>query len=145
MKQAKHIMREFALLIALSVLPLFLTSNNIRGADSSRLGSLYPDTRIVSNNILSLPVAAYTEELLPISQSRITSVHSVRRSDRPQPFSIYFNGGLLLLQISLLLLTSSLLLRNGANYSQKAIIKYIHDQDGRKNISPYIVKGTKLK
>lgn len=145
MKQAKHIMRAFALLIALSVLPLFLISNNIRGADSSRLGSLYPDTRIVSNNILSLPVAAYTEDLLPISQSRITNVHSVRRIDRPQPFSIYFNGGLLLLQISLLLLTSSLLLRNGANYSQKAIIKYIHDQDGRKNISPYIVKGTKLK
>ena len=43
MKQAKHIMRAFALLIALSVLPLFITSNNIRGADSSRLGSLYPE------------------------------------------------------------------------------------------------------
>lgn len=145
MKQTKHFMRVFALLIALSILPLFLTSNNIRGADSSRFGSLYPDTRIVSNNSLSLPVTAYTEELLPISRSRITSVHSVRRYDRPQPFSIYFNGGLVLLQISLLLMTSSLLLRSGANYSQKAIIKYIHDQDGRKNISPYIVKGKKLK
>ena len=98
---AKHFMRAFALLIALSFLPLFLSSNNIRGADSSRFGSLYPDTRIVTNNILSLPVAAYTEELLPISQSRITSAHSVRRFDRPQPFSIYFNGGLVLLQISL--------------------------------------------
>ena len=145
MKQTNRFMRAFALLIALSVLPLFLTSNNIRGADSSRFGSLYPDTRIVSNNILSLPVAAYTEELLPISQSRITSVHSVRRFDRPQPFSIYFNGGLVLLQISLLLLTSALLLRSGANYSQKSIIKYIHDQDGCKNTSPYIVKGTKFK
>lgn len=145
MKQTKHFMRAFALLIALSVLPLFLTSNNIRGADGSRSRSLYPDTRIVTNNILSLPVAAYTEELLPISQSRITNVHSARRFDRPQPFSIYFNGGLVLLQISLLLLTSALLLRSGANYSQKSIIKYIHDQDGRKNISPYIVKGTKLK
>ena len=145
MKQTKHFMRVFALLIALSVLPLFLTSNNIRGADNSRFGSLYPDTRIVSNNLLSLPVAAYTEELLPISQSRITSVHSARRFDRPQPFSIYFYGGLVLLQISLLLLTSALLLRSGANYSQKSIIKYIHDQDGCKNISPYIVKGTKLK
>lgn len=41
-------MRAFALLIALSVLPLFLTSNNIRGADISRFGSLYPDTRIVN-------------------------------------------------------------------------------------------------
>lgn len=138
-------MRVFALLIALSVLPLFLTGNNIRGADNSRFGSLYPDTRIVTNSIVSLPVAAYTEELLPISQSRITSVHSVKRFDRPQPFSIYFNGGLVLLQISLLLLTSALLLRSGANYSQKSIIKYIHDQDGCKNISPYIVKGTKLK
>ena len=145
MKQTKHFMRVFALLIVLSVLPLFLTSNNIRGADGSRSGSLYPDTRIVTNNILSLPVAAYAEELLPISQSRITSVHSVKRFDRPQPFSIYFNGGLVLLQISLLLLTSALLLRSGANYSQKSIIKYIHDQDGRKNISPYIAKGTKLK
>ena len=145
MKQTKHFMRVFALLIALSVLPLFLTSNNIRGADHSRFGALYPDTRIVTDRILSLPVAAYTEEHRPISQSRITSVHSVRRFDRPQPFSIYFNGGLVLLQISLLLLTSSLLLRSGANYSQKAIIKYIHDQDGRKNISPYIVKGKKLK
>lgn len=145
MKQTKHFIRAFALLIALSILPLFLTSNNIRGADISRFESLYPDTRIVSNHLLSLPVAAYTEELLPISQSRITSVPSVRRFDRPQPFSIYFNGGLVLLQISLLLLTSALLLRSGANYSQKSIIKYIHDQDGRKNISPYIVKGTKLK
>ena len=145
MKQAKHFMRAFALLIALSVLPLFLSGNNIRGDDSSRFESLYPDTRIVNDNILSLPVAAYTEELLPISQSRITSVYSVRRFDRPQPFSIYFNGGLVLLQISLLLLTSALLLRSGANYSQKSIIKYIHDQDGRKNISPYIAKGTKLK
>ena len=145
MKQTKHFMRVFALLIALSVLPLFLTSNNIRGADNSRFGSLYPDTRIVPNNSLSLPVAAYTEELLPISQTRITSVHSVRRFDRPQPFIIYFNGGLVLLHISLLLLTSALLLRSGANYSQKSIIKYIHDQDGRKNISPYIVKGKKLK
>ena len=145
MKQTKHFMRVFALLIVLSVLPLFLTSNNIRGADGSRSGSLYSDTRIVTNNILSLPVAAYTEELLPISQSRITNVHSARRFDRPQPFSIYFNGGLVLLQISLFLLTSALLLRSGANYSQKSIIKYIHDQDGRKNISPYIVKGTKLK
>ena len=145
MKQTKHFMRVFALLIALSVLPLFLTSNNIRGADNSRFGSLYPDTRIVPNNSLSLPVASYTEELLPISQTRITSVHSVRRFDRPQPFSIYFNGCLVLLQISLLLLTSALLLRSGINYSQKSIIKYIHDQDGRKNISPYIVKGTKLK
>ena len=145
MKQTKHFMRVFALLIVLSVLPLFLTSNNIRGADGSRSGSLYPDTRIVTNNILSLPVAAYAEELLPISQSRITNVHSARRFDRPQPFSIYFNGGLVLLQISLFLLTSALLLRSGANYSQKSIIKYIHDQDGRKNISPYIVKGTKLK
>ena len=145
MKQTKYFMRAFALLIALSILPLFLTSNNIRGADDSRFGSLYPDTRIVSNNLLSLPVAAYTEELLPIRQSRITSVHFVRRFDRPQPFSIYFNGGLVLLQISLLLLTSALLPRSGANYSQKSIIKYIHDQDGRKNISPYIVKGTKLK
>lgn len=145
MKQTKYFMRAFALLIALSVLPLFLTSNNIRGSDGSRSGSLYPDTRIVTNNILSLPVAAYAEELLPISQSRITNVHSVRRFDRPQPFSIYFNGGLVLLQISLFLLTSALLLRSGANYSQKSIIKYIHDQDGRKNISPYIVKGTKLK
>ena len=53
-------MRAFALLIALSVLPLFLTSNNIRGADNSRFGSLYPDTRIVTNNIVSLPVVAYT-------------------------------------------------------------------------------------
>ena len=132
MKQTKHFMRVFALLIALSVLPLFLTSNNIRGADNSRFGSLYPDTRIVPNNSLSLPVASYTEELLPISQTRITSVHSVRRFDRPQPFSIYFNGGLVLLQISLLLLTSVLLLRSGANYSQKSIIKYIHDQDGAK-------------
>lgn len=138
-------MRAFALLIALSVLLLFLTSNNIRGADSSRLGSLYPDTRIVTNNMVSLPVAAYTEEILPIIQSRITNVHSVRRFDRPQPFSVYFNGGLVLLQISLLLLTSALLLRSGANYSQKSIIKYIHDQDGHKNNSPYIVKGTKLK
>ena len=145
MKQTKHFMRVFSLLIALSVLPLFLTSSNTRGADNSRFGSLYPDTRIVTNNSLSLPVAAYTEELLPISQTRITSVHSVRRFDRPQPFIIYFNGGLVLLQISLLLLTSVLLLRSGANYSQKSIIKYIHDQDGRKNISPYIVKGTKLK
>lgn len=145
MKPTKHFMRVFALLIALSVLPLFLTGNNIRGADNSRFGSLYPDTRIVTNSIVSLPVAAYTEELLPISQSRITSVHSVKRFDRPQPFSIYFNGGLVLLQISLLLLTSALLLRSGANYSQKSIIKYIHDQDGCKNISPYIVKGTKLK
>lgn len=145
MKQTKYFMRAFALLIALSVLPLFLTSNNIRGADGSRSRSLYPDTRIVTNNILSLPVAAYAEELLPISQSRITNVHSARRFDRPQPFSIYFNGGLVLLQISLLLLTSALLLRSGANYSQKSIIKYIHDQDGRKNISPYIVKGIKLK
>lgn len=145
MKQTKHFMRVFALLIALSVLPLLLTGNNIRGADGSRSGSLYLDTRIVTNNIVSLPVAAYTEELLPISQSRITSVHSVKRFDRPQPFIIYFNGGLVLLQISLLLLTSALLLRSGANYSQKSIIKYIHDQDGCKNISPYIVKGTKLK
>lgn len=145
MKKAKHFMSTFALLIALSVLPLFLTGSNIRGADNSRFGSLYPDTRIVTNNSLSLPVAAYTEELLPISRSRITSVHSVRRFDRPQPFSIYYNGGLVLLQISLLLLTSALLLRSGINYSQKSIIKYIHDQDGRKNISPYIVKGTKLK
>ena len=145
MKQAKHFMRAFALLIALSVLPLFLTSSNIRGADNSRFGSLYPDTRIVTNNSLSLPVAAYTEEHLPISRSRITSVHSVRWFDRPQPFSIYYNGGLVLLQISLLLLTSALLLGSSINYSQKSIIKYIHDQDGRKNISPYIVKGTKLK
>ena len=138
MKQTKYFMRAFALLIALSVLPLFLTGNNIRGADNSRFGSLFPDTRIVPNNSFSLPVAAYAEELLPISQSRITNVHSARRFDRPQPFSIYFNGGLVLLQISLLLLTSALLLRSGANYSQKSIIKYIHDQDGRKNISPIL-------
>ena len=137
-------MRAFALLIALSVLPLFLTVNNTSGADRSRLGSLYPDTRIVTNHILSLPVAAYTEELLPISQSRITNVHSVKRFDRPQPFSIYFNGGLVLLQISLLLLTLALLLRSGANYSQRSIIKYIHDQDGHKSISPYIVKNTRF-
>lgn len=140
MKQTKHFMRAFALLIALSFLPLFLSSNNIRGADSSRFGSLYPDTRIVTNNILSLPVAAYTEELLPISQSRITSAHSVRRFDRPQPFCIYFNGGLVLLQISLLLLISALLLRGGANYSQKSIIKYIHDQDGRKKFLRLLLK-----
>ena len=145
MKQTKHFMGAVALLIAVSVLPLFLAGCNIRETDSSRFGSLYPAARIVTNHVLSLPVGAYTEELLPISQSRITSVHSVRRFDRPQPFSIYFNGGLVLLQISLLLLTSALLLRSGANYSQKSIIKYIHDQDGRKNISPYIVKGTKLK
>lgn len=145
MKQTKHFMRAFALLMALSVLPLFLAGNNIRGADSSRSGSLYPDTRIVGSNILSFPVAAYTEELLPISRSRITSVHSVRRFDRPQLFSIYFYGGLVFLQISLLLLASALLLRSGADYSQKSIIKYIHDQDGRKKISPFIVKGTKLK
>ena len=132
MKQTKYFMRAFALLMALSVLPLFFAGNSIRGADSSRSGSLYPDTRIVGSNILSLPVAAYTEELLPISRSRITSVHSVRRFDRPQLFSIYFYGGLVFLQISLLLLTSALLLRSGANYSQKSIIKYIHDQDGAK-------------
>lgn len=132
MKQTKHFIRAFALLIALSVLPLFLTSNNIRGADSSRLGSLYHDTRIVTNNILTLPVAAYTEELFPISRSRITNVHSVRRFDRPQPFSVYFNGGLVLLLISLLFRTSALLFRSGANYSQRSIIKYIHDQDGAK-------------
>ena len=132
MKKTKQFMRAFALLIALSVLPLFLTSNNNRGADSSRSGSLYSDTRIVTNNILSLPVAVYTEDLLPISHPRITSVHSVKRFDRPQPFSVYFNGGLVLLQISLLLLTYALLLGSGANYTQKSIIKYIHDQDGRK-------------
>ena len=145
MKQTKHFMRAFALLIALSVLPLFLTGNNIRGADGSRFGSLYSDTRIVRNHIPSLPVAAYTEELLHISQSRTTSVYSVRRFDRSQPFSIHFNGCLVLLQIPLLLLTSALLFSSGTNYSHKSIIKYIHDKDGRKNISPYIVKGTKLK
>ena len=140
MKQTKHFTRAFALLIALSVLPLFLSGNNIRGADSSRSGSLYLDTRIAADDLLSLPVTAYAEELLYINQSRITSVHSVKRFDRPQPFSLYYNGCLVLLQIPLLLLTSALLIRSGINYSQKSIIKYIHDQDGRKSISPYIVK-----
>ena len=140
MKQTKHFTRAFALLIALSVLPLFLSGNNIREADSSRSGSLYLDTRIAADDLLSLPVAAYAEELLHINQSRITSVHSVKRFDRPQPFSLYYNGCLVLLQIPLLLLTSALLIRSGINYSQKSIIKYIHDQDGRKSISPYIVK-----
>ncbi|MBO5608065.1 MAG: hypothetical protein J5930_09250 [Treponema sp.] len=139
MKQTKRFIKAFAMLIASLVLPLFLTSNNIRRADDSRFGLLYPDTKTVSNNILSLPVAEYTEELLPICQSRITNPHSVRRFDRPQPFSVYFNGGPAPLQIPLLLLTSALLLGSVADYSQKSIIKYIHDQDGYKNISPYIV------
>lgn len=93
MKQTKRFIKAFAMLIASSVRLLFLTSNNIRRADDSRFGLLYPDTKTVSNNILSLPVAEYTEELLPICQSRITNPHSVRRFDGPQPFSIYFNGG----------------------------------------------------
>lgn len=145
MKRTKQFMKVFSLLIALSVLPLFLTGHNIRGADGSRSGLLYPETRIVTNHVCSLPVAAYTEELLHIRQSGIASEHAVRRSDRPQMFSIYYNEHPAHLQISLLLLTAALLLRSGADYGLKSIIKYIHDQDGRKKISPYIVKGTKLK
>ncbi len=145
MKQTKHFMGAVALLIAVSVLPLFLAGCNIRETDSSRFGSLYPAARIVTNHVLSLPVGAYTEELLPISQSRITSVHSVRRLDRPQLLSVYCNGGPVLLQTSLLLLTLALLLRGSANGSQKSIIKFMHDQDGRKSISPYIVKSMKFK
>ena len=132
MKQNALTQRLFFLLITLSVFPLFLSGNGLRGSDDARLDDIR--TRGVGVCEIYRYVDAFcTEVYLPSADAKIRQSNPARRSHQSRVFVCCASGGSVLLfaaGVSCMLRLSAE--RRSGSYS-RYIIKYIHDQDGYKS------------
>ena len=92
----RHIL---SLLIALSLLPLFVTCNEMRGADNLRLRGLRKQG-VISCDLFRFADAVCAEKLLPSDDARIMRPNPVRRLHHPRYYGavmiaaeIFASGG----------------------------------------------------
>ncbi len=136
MKQNTFVRHLFALFIAFSFIPMFLSGNDFREANNDRLGNS-DSHKIITCNVCRIVESVNAEELLSSNTTRITRCDTSRRLTQPKCFDYCFKGSsFLLFAAGILFLTLYHICRKIC-HSRRFIIKYIHDQDGHKNMPSY--------
>ena len=127
----RHIL---SLLIALSLLPLFVTCNEMRGADDLRLRGLRKQG-VISCDLFRFADAVCAEKLLPSDDARIMRPNPVRRLHHPRYYACCAVLSSAVLSFACMLCKATYTEDRSRGGCRRYIIKYIHDQDGYKGAS----------
>lgn len=128
------IQHMLSLLIALSVLPLLVSCNEIRGADNAQSRRLRTQGAI-SCDLFRFADAVCARELLPSDAAKIMRPNPVRRLHHPRYFACCTAGSRAVLFSACLLCKAAYTEDRSRGGCRRFIIKYIHDQDGYKGAS----------
>ena len=132
MKQRSFMRYLFAILIALSFLPLLLSGNDIKGFDDNQLRDSEDYTVIVCD-VCEYVETLCAEDVQPFDNNiRITRNETSRRLNQPKCFDYCFKGSSFLIFSASILFVTLILVYKALFSSRSFIIKYIHDQDGDK-------------
>ena len=134
MKQnTKASFKLLAIVIAFSFFSLFLSENDIRGADNNKVYPHRPYFGLSDYGICVAVNIESTEELVPLNFPKITRYQNSRGIHNPKSFVYYLKNNLIFLLTAFILYAIIRFYDNDILYCRRYIIKYIHDQNGPKD------------
>ena len=136
MKQRGFLYSKSAMVIAFLFL-LFSFSGNVVSGLNNEHTNFNDAQNTYSCSAHRLAEVVCSEELLPLNQARIISSDSLRKPNQPKFFDCSSNGSTYLLISADILYLKAYLLKRKVSSTNRFIIKYIHDQDGHKILSPF--------
>lgn len=133
MQQKKSLIyRILSVWLAISFLPILFLMNPVQEVEQQQLDCLVQESCIPHPELGRFVTLIYTEEFLPQKTDRIYRYNNPRNLTRFKSFQPFFKRKILLFISVYILLAQWCFLGKAVTYTQKYIIRYIQNQDGRK-------------